>query len=472
MTYRRVQSGKPRAALAAGGESLYGTPPVRPANTIVKGFDERSAMRTGFGFLMGIGILGSGMLAGIIALVVLGARVSGWTTQAKRAPPVVTRSQRDGLQDLRRLDPDFSIVAFEDFVYALYAEAHTARGSGRLETLSPYLAANARQHLAALGAVPVSTVVVGAMTYSAVRVSSNAGAAVTLELEANYTEGAQSYWTLERWQLARGPHARSRPPDRVRVFACPSCGAPLDKIIGGTCQYCHQVVDSGAFDWIVTQIAVEHRESRPPLLTGTTEEQGTDLPTRVDAGLPQAVAALKQRDETFDEQNLLARVGLVFSTMQHAWSTLKWEEARAFLSDNLWTSQTYWIDAYRRSGLRNINENARILGLELVRVTSDRWYDAATLRVHATGLDYTLRDSDQSVVGGSRSKERRYSEYWTLIRSSAAKGKARTEPVCPNCGGPLAINAAGHCDHCQVKVTSGQFDWVLSRIEQDETYLG
>jgi hypothetical protein len=31
---------------------------------------------------------------------------------------------------------------------------------------------------------------------------------------------------------------------------------------------------------------------------------------------------------------------------------------------------------------------------------------------------------------------------------------------------------AGSCEHCNAKVTSGEFDWVLSRIEQDEAYAG
>jgi ferredoxin len=31
---------------------------------------------------------------------------------------------------------------------------------------------------------------------------------------------------------------------------------------------------------------------------------------------------------------------------------------------------------------------------------------------------------------------------------------------------------AGNCAYCHVKVTAGEFDWVLSRIEQDESYSG
>jgi len=31
---------------------------------------------------------------------------------------------------------------------------------------------------------------------------------------------------------------------------------------------------------------------------------------------------------------------------------------------------------------------------------------------------------------------------------------------------------AGVCEYCHGKITSGEFDWVLSRIEQDEAYKG
>ena len=39
-------------------------------------------------------------------------------------------------------------------------------------------------------------------------------------------------------------------------------------------------------------------------------------------------------------------------------------------------------------------------------------------------------------------------------------------------GAPLQINQAGSCQYCNVKVTTGEFDWVLSRIEQDDVYDG
>jgi hypothetical protein len=83
-----------------------------------------------------------------------------------------------------------------------------------------------------------------------------------------------------------------------------------------------------------------------------------------------------------------------------------------------------------------------------------------------------MEDRSGKVVSGSKSKEREYSEYWTLIRGAGRSGSPRTDAVCPNCGAPLHVNMHGHCNYCRVKVTTGDFDWVLSRIEQDEAYTG
>jgi hypothetical protein len=158
--------------------------------------------------------------------------------------------------------------------------------------------------------------------------------------------------------------------------------------------------------------------------------------------------------------------------LSEAWSTLNWQLCRPLLSDNLFEVQSYWIGAYRAQGLRNVTERARITNLELVRFTADKWFDAVTVRVHATGLDYTLRVADGAVVGGHRDRERAYTEYWTLIRGAGRTGATRTAAECPNCGAPLQVNMAAVCNYCQAKVNSGAFDWVLSRIEQDEVYVG
>jgi predicted lipid-binding transport protein (Tim44 family)/predicted RNA-binding Zn-ribbon protein involved in translation (DUF1610 family) len=390
------------------------------------------------------------------------------------------RSNRQGrmlaaFERIREIDPEFSLVVFEDFFYSLYAEAHRARGAGALERLAPFIGATARRSLEALGGKNVRAVVVGAMRYTEIR-GLDTGAqklGVTIELEANYTQdeagATRTYYVVERWSASRSRKARSRPPKRARTFDCPNCGAPLEKIVGITCSYCHEVVGTGDFDWLVEDIAVVERQVRPPALTTEVEERGTELPTVADPDARSRFDALVQRDPEMSFEALAKRVELVFTTLQTAWGEQQLPKARAYLSDRLYETFEYWIEAYRAAGLRNVTEQARIVDLVVARVVSDRHYDAITLRVFATSLDYTL-DQAGKVVTGSRSRQRRYSEYWTLIRGATVRGAPKSEAACPSCGAPLDIGMAGTCNHCRAEVTSGDFDWVLSRIEQDESY--
>jgi Tim44-like domain len=381
------------------------------------------------------------------------------------------------LASIRQNDPEFSFVLFEDFLYALYTEAHTARGRGRLAGLSPYLSPSARGTLEALGARPVETVIVGALRVEQVEVGGLAGPTeVTAVLDTNYAErdaqGAeQAYYASERWKLARPAGAHSRPPERARIVDCPSCGAPLDKLVGGVCGYCNKNVERGDLDWTVVSIDVLAREARPPILTGETVEAGTDDPTLVAPDVQQRWKALTARDPALDWRTFSARLGLVFTSFHEAWTAREPLRVRPFLSDSLFQSQLYWIDAYKRQGLVNRTDGAHIVSVHLCRVVSDARYDAVTVRVFATGLDYTVNEAGE-VVGGDRERPRPYSEYWTLIRGVDRSGAPRATPECPSCGAPLDVNMAGSCNHCRAKVTAGEFDWVLSRIEQDEVYTG
>jgi predicted lipid-binding transport protein (Tim44 family) len=431
------------------------------------------------------GFVALALPAGVIALLVRAIRrkqPTQWSTAATSHVPPGPSSPaaiRRSLAEIRAWDPDFSVSLWEDFAQALYAEAHRLRGEGRLGLLAPYLTKPAREALEKIGANPVTAIVVGAMRPVAFSPGGAPGqrTRLTVELEACYTERVRdeerSYYVVERWTFVRAPTARSRPPERVRVFACPNCGAPLERVVGSSCKHCNRVVDGGDFDWLVERLVPMERKRRPPVLTGTTPEQGNDRPTIVDPGLRDALDAIHRRDPDFRYPALQARVELIFGSLQRAWSTLAWEEARPYLTDSLHQSMSYWIRAYREQGLRNVTERAQIVRLEPARVVSDRWFDAVTVRIFATGLDYTVQTANgAAVVGGSRDRERAYTEYWTLVRGVARKGATRTSAECPQCGAPLQIDATALCRYCGVKVNSGEFDWVLSRIEQDDVYEG
>ncbi len=385
---------------------------------------------------------------------------------------------------LRQRDPEFSLVLFEDFVYRLFATAQRARHDAReLAALAPYLAPSVRDVLAALGpaGAPFTNVVVGALRVTGVQLPSGpvegAQERVSLLLEANLAtispRSFAAYFSRQVWIFARRAGTLSKgPAQRQERFGCPNCGAPFRSGDATRCEYCGEVVAGGRFDWQATELRVLAQERQPPLESSTVPERGTEDPTVFHPALRERWASLQQADSALTWPGLEGRLRLIYDALNRSWTSGDLSVARPLLSDGMFDYLDYWVRAYREQGTRNILERMRIERAVLVKLVRDRHYDAVTVRLWATGLDYTVKLEDSSVVSGSGTRERVYSEYWTLIRGSGVRGAPRQEAVCPNCAAPLKTSMAGVCAYCSQHVTSGEFDFVLSKIEQDDSYAG
>jgi len=401
-------------------------------------------------------------------------------TAAGGRPEVIAR----GFDRLRKFDPNFSEIVFTDFCYALYAKAHDARGHGTtaLDLFSPYLSESARKSLLQRnppGTEEVKGIIVGAMRVAQIDGLETPVVRVALIFETNYTEvvktgegktAEMSYYVNERWELERKRDVLSPPPAQATALHCPRCGAPLQRDTIGACAFCGTKVDSGEFQWYVRNIALISSEARGPLLTSDVPEVGTDFPSEVQPNFDRLRVEFEGNNPEFSWGTFEGRARLIFDELQAAWSTLNWERARPHETDNLFQMHQYWIEAYKRQHLRNLIEDCAVAAIQPVKLQEDAFYQGITLRIWAQGRDYTV-DANGHVVSGSKQNLRRWSEYWTFIRNRKAKhGPAHADLNCPNCGSPLKVNASGICEFCGGKITSGEFDWVLSKIEQDDSY--
>lgn len=429
-----------------------------------------------------------------VDIIVIGLAIYWFTRKTRteiRVTPSVThvdaaatvmqqRNVQQAFNQLRRFDPNFSEIIFVDFCYALYGRAHQARGRGvkGLDELSPYLGPQARAALLQLNpsVKAVEGIIVGAMQVRNVRGLETPMVNIEVQFDANYTElvdGKQmTYYVVERWQFERKRDVLSPTPEQATALHCPRCGAPLQKDTNGACAFCSTKIESGEFQWFVRSLGTVQREAKGPLLTSDVPEAGTGNPTILQPNFPAVRAAFEQNNPEFNWAGFQARARMIFSELQGAWSSLKWERARPFETDNIFQMHRYWIDAYQRQGLRNALDQCEIQAMQPVKIKMDAFYHSITLRIFARGYDYTV-DRNGKVVAGSNRKLREWSEYWTFVRYSKAKpAAARADLNCPNCGAPLKVNATGICEFCGGKITSGEFDWVLSNIEQDESYSG
>jgi hypothetical protein len=398
---------------------------------------------------------------------------------ARAQPAQRTPAGSSQLDQLRQLDPDFSRVLFEDFAYRLFASVQRARpDSAALAALAPYLSDSVRGELLRDDWQQVSSVVVGALRIESCSIpapsAGGAHARLQVAYEANMTVRAggrdTTLYVQERWLLSRAADARTKPPGSYERLGCPNCGAPFRSSDNRRCEYCNEVVADGRFNWQLETRSVLAEEARPPALTSNVEERGTDRPTVFAPDFAANYRALCAKDPAINDVLFNQRIALLYRELNAAWNGGDLSSIRALVSDGMFDYLGYWVEAYRAQKLRNVLENMRIARIELVKVVADRYFDAITVRLFASGLDYTVELGSDKLVTGSKTKERAYSEYWTLIRNAGTRGAPRADATCPNCAAPLKASMAGTCSYCSAHVTNGEFDWVLSKIEQDDVY--
>jgi predicted lipid-binding transport protein (Tim44 family) len=184
------------------------------------------------------------------------------------------------------------------------------------------------------------------------------------------------------------------------------------------------------------------------------------------------LGSIHEHDPDFDDAAFLASVERSFFVVQQAWSERKPELSRRVMADGIWQQHKVQIDQYTAQHRRNLLDNLSIGNANVIAAHTDQTYDTITVRILAASADYDVDDNNGKVVRGNRNVEQ-WTEDWVYQRSSEATTKTGAGTMnqrCPNCGAPLDLDLAGVCSYCKAPVMSGKYDWVLTRIDQAQTW--
>ena len=396
------------------------------------------------------------------------------------SPPAVLNINRtrDYIDRIVQYDSNFSFPIFKDFVFSLYHSYHENRGAGKLDSLSAFFEP---QYLKGNSSVAsVQGVVIGNCTISRATVNvQDDYMTVEVGFSANYTELdrkniATRYKLSETWKLRKSIKVLSPVPDKMTAVMCPNCGAPITETVSGVCSRCNQTNKGGRFLWYVyemdtaKEILTETSSVENEYSTMTLVDYGVRLPTLRDP----EIESLVENELSDEYDHIVKRAEDVFLELQKAWTQKNWALARPYETDTLFHTHMFWIEDLKRNGQTNFISNVVVDQIEPVSLVKDQYYTSLTFRIFANMIDYTL-DRNGKILRGHRSRPVKFSEYWTFIKginSNHKQGKTRDFSLCPSCGANLKIEMSGVCDFCGTKVTLGQFDWVLSQIEQDEEF--
>jgi predicted lipid-binding transport protein (Tim44 family) len=357
-------------------------------------------------------------------------------------------AERDQLIDkIAVQDVYFSLPLFLDYARTLYTEALLAAGRNELEKLNAYINRSLFPKLYGYYGMfaNVKEIIIGNCAVMDAKVDNAGASSITLLFETGYTvEYPRTYTTSacsekSLWVLTLKKGIHSRGPGENKV-ACPQCGESLEGSVKGKCSSCNASFELGAGGWYLKSILEMSREFQAPgISTDYPEEQGTEAPTVFHPELKARLAEFKKNCPGFSETAFYEEVEKVFTGLQSAWSSQDVKALRDMETASLFQTHLHWIKNYKNQDVRNVLKSIQVKGVELVKIRQDSFYDALTVRIHASMIDY-MESTDGELLGGDKSKPRPFSEYWTFIR--------------------------------RIEEGNEKLSWLLGMIEQDDNYTG
>ena len=177
-------------------------------------------------------------------------------------------------------------------------------------------------------------------------------------------------------------------------------------------------------------------------------------------------------DPDFDKNHMISRVEKAFFIIKQAWSNHDMASARGFITDGIYQRYLIQFDIQKQHQRHRKINDLSIIDCQLVGIEADKCFETLHFKISSQARHNT--ENTDSPQQSHKLPPYTYSaEYWTYIRLPGVK--TRTEPgliegICPNCGATLLLSKFEQCQACNSLVTSGEYDWILAKITQEEEW--
>lgn len=408
----------------------------------------------------------------LVAIFVIASFFASKQTPQQRMTRTIRRGrqrqkeeeERAAIQQIQQRDPAFTIESLLGRSRTAFEKIQAAWSAQELASVRPFIsdgiyerfslqirmqqAAGLRNVMEQVNVQAVGAVALFSTTqFDTIHLRFQASARdyhVDLQTGRKISDSEHSGPFVEIWSFCRRPGVQTLKTNGPIEGNCPRCGAELEVVDQAKCKSCGAQVNSGEYDWVLTEITQESEWQVPD---GTQQLSG--------------IAELTTADPGFNPQHIEDRASVMFWRLR----------AAEFYRDEKYAAPVL-TPQYYQTFVKSITSNARYwrepaigqvelvdarindAGMDRLRVMV-RW--SGTLVDKISGRDTVLRE--QTI----------YTQVYTLLRKSGVQSTpagAFTSAGCSQCGAPISVNESGACVYCGAVLIEGDFDWVLDGVDR------
>lgn len=248
---------------------------------------------------------------------------------------------------------------------------------------------------------------------------------------------------VEVWSFSRRPGVKTRTDASILQGTCPNCGSELHIVDRAICQVCGSAVNSGAYDWVLTEI--------------TQDEEWIVPSSRIIPGL----AELIEHDPGLNPQHLEDRASVVFWRAMMAIYFDDLSQASPVLAVGAESLPTRWDPGQGNYWFTPAVGSVEVVGAQVAAQGDE--YDTVQVLVRWSATKATGDRNNPHKLD----LQRIYSDVLVLQRKAGATSNTAdtfTSFSCYNCGAPLDIGKATNCSYCGSPVNDWSTSWILTDV--------
>lgn len=166
---------------------------------------------------------------------------------------------------------------------------------------------------------------------------------------------------------------------------------------------------------------------------------------------------IKEYIKDFDEQKFLDDGYQKFLDVQNAWMNFDFDKLRESLTDELFNTYNSQLKVLKAKKQKNVMDGFRLNNHRLASFNASNNEYTIKTYMNVAFYDYVI-DKNEQVVRGNKYRKVVMTYELTFVRTVVQK-----ENTCPNCHAPLPKNASNVCEYCKSTISSGSYNWVISK---------